>query len=297
MGTPEFAARVLESVIDNVVLVVTQPDKINGRNNKTDFSPVKKLAQENNLPLFQSSNIKLDYQKVIDANPDLILTCAYGQIIPEVLLKFPKFKCVNVHASLLPALRGGAPIHKAIIYGHKETGITLMHMAKKMDAGDILWQEAIPIDFTDTALTLHDKLIEVAIRMLKTHLPKIFTGKAIPKPQEHLKATYAFNISREEELIDWHQDALTVYNQIRGLYSWPLAYTRLEDKVLKIHSAEIVESNVSVKPGVILCPKQLIVKTKDKAIRILTLQPAGKKVMSAKDFINGNKIEANSILM
>ena len=296
MGTPQFAARVLESVIDDVVLVVTQPDKINGRNNKTDFSPVKKLAQEKNIPLFQPVDIRTDFQKVLDFNPDLILTCAYGQIIPAVLLHFPRFKCVNVHASLLPALRGGAPIHKSIIYGHNETGITLMYMAKKMDAGDILWQEAVPIDFMDTALTLHDKLIKLSIKMLKKYLPEIFEGRVQPKQQDHLKATYAYNISREEELIDWHQNSLTVYNQIRGLYSWPLAYTRLEDKIIKIHSAEITEHESSAIPGTIICPKQLIIKTKDKAIRIITLQPAGKKVMSAKDFINGNKIVLNSIL-
>ena len=296
MGTPQFAARVLESVIDDVVLVVTQPDKINGRYNKTDFSPVKKLAQEKNIPLFQPVDIRTDFQKVLDFNPDLILTCAYGQIIPAVLLHFPRFKCVNVHASLLPALRGGAPIHKSIIYGHNETGITLMYMARKMDAGDILWQEAVPIDFMDTALTLHDKLIKLSIKMLKKYLPEIFEGRVQPKQQDHLKATYAYNISREEELIDWHQNSLTVYNQIRGLYSWPLAYTRLEDKIIKIHSAEITEHESNAIPGTIICPKQLIIKTKDKAIRIITLQPAGKKVMSAKDFINGNKIILNSIL-
>ena len=186
MGTPYFATGVLQGLLDNnynISLVVTQPDKLVGRKKQIEFSSVKKMALENNIEVFQPINMKNDYQRILDCNPDVIITCAYGQIIPKQVLDFPKYKCINVHGSLLPKLRGGAPIQKSIIYGHKTTGITIMYMAPKMDSGDILLQEEIEIDIKDTYKTLADKLMIIGRDLLLKALPLLFENKLTPIKQ------------------------------------------------------------------------------------------------------------------
>lgn len=290
MGTPEFAVPVLKKLIENtnVVLVVTQPDKQSGRHLELTYSPVKKVALDNKIEVFQPIKIKEDYQIIIDKNPDIIITCAYGQIIPKILLDFPKYNAINVHASLLPKLRGGAPIHKAIIDGYEETGITIMYMSEKMDAGDIISQESLKIDIKDNVGTLHDKLSDIGAKLLIDTLPSIFneTNKRIKQNDED--ATFAYNISREEEKIDFNKTSIEVYNQIRGLYPFPTAYATLNNNIIKICESDLID-DISGKVGEIteINKMGIIVKCKDKSIIIKRLKPSGKKEMNSIDFANG----------
>ena len=292
MGTPEFAVPVLEALIKNtdVVLVVTQPDKQVGRKKEIRFSKVKECALKNNIPIFQPTKIKNEYETILECNPDIIITCAYGQIIPDVLLDTPKYKAINVHASLLPKLRGGAPIHKAIIYGYEKTGITIMYMSNKMDAGDIIAQEQTVITIDDNVGSLHDRLSLMGASLLLKTLPSIFerTNKRIVQDDE--EATFAYNVTREEEHIDFNKTALEIYNQIRGLYPFPIANFILDDKEYKVISAYIGEK-VNTEPGVItnIYKEGIGISSKDKEIVITRLKPEGKKEMSAVDFINGIK--------
>lgn len=198
MGTPEFAVPVLQGLIDNYKIraVVTQPDRP-GNHGQINVSPIKKLASEHAILVLQPEHIKEEYQEIVNLNPDLIITCAYGQIIPRQLLEAPRLGCINVHASLLPKLRGGAPIHKAIIEGHSKTGITIMYMNTKMDEGDIITQREIPILDTDTASSLHDKLSVLGKDLLLETLPSIIDGTNSRTPQDSSLATYAFTLKKK----------------------------------------------------------------------------------------------------
>ena len=290
MGTPEFSVPVLQKLIEktNVVLVVTQPDKKVGRHQILESTPVKKEAIKHNIEVFQPIKIKEDYKTIIEKNPDIIVTCAYGQIIPNILLETPLFGAINVHASLLPKLRGGAPIHKSIIDGYQETGITIMYMTEKMDAGDIISQETIPILEDDNVGTLHDKLSICGSNLLIESLKDIFnkTNKRIK--QNESEVTFAYNITREEELIDFSKTSKEVHNLIRGLYPYPIAYTKLNGEIIKITMSKIDESKKG-EPGEIteITKEGIKVKCKDKSIIIMKLKPSGKKEMLSKDFING----------
>lgn len=294
MGTPEFAVPILEMLIKetNVILVVTQPDKEVGRKHELKFSPIKELALKNNIEVFQPLKIKQDYQLILEKKPDIIITCAYGQIVPNELLETPKYKAINVHASLLPKLRGGAPIHHAIIDGYKETGITIMYMSEKMDAGDIISQEKILIEDKDNVGTLHDKLSELGTKLLYETLPSIFNGINNKIKQKEEDVTYGYNIKREEEKIDFNKTAEEIYNQIRGLNPWPLANAYLDDSEIKIIEANVVDG-YSGKCGQIvdITKNSLIVKCKDKSLEINKIKPFGKKEMLVKDYINGIKKE------
>lgn len=292
MGTPEFAVPILQGLINNynVVLVVTQPDKEVGRKKEIKFSPIKELAIKNNIKLFQPVKIRNDYEKILEVKPDIIITCAYGQIIPNILLNTFEFDAINVHASLLPKLRGGAPIHRAIVEGYKETGITIMYMNEKMDEGDIILQESILIDKNDNVGNLHDKLSLLGIELLLKVLPDIFnkTNKRIK--QNNSEATYAFNIKREDELLDFSKTAKEVYDKIRGLYPFPTSYAILNKENIKILSAEIGSIKNGKLGEIINIYKEGIgVMCKDKEIIIRNLKPEGKKEMNAKEFINGRK--------
>jgi len=231
MGTPTFSVPVLEALIKNykVKAVVTQPDKQVGRSGKIAKPPVKVVAEENNIVVIQLDKIKEQYQEVIDLEPDLIVTCAYGQILPKELLDYPKYGCINVHASLLPKLRGGAPIHRSIINGETKTGITIMYMAEGMDDGDIISQKEIEILDTDTASTLHDKLSILGSDLLIETLPSILDGTNERTPQESSLATFAPIIKKEDEKIDFNKTSKEVYNQIRGLNSFPGAKVAKDD--------------------------------------------------------------------
>lgn len=290
MGTPEFAVPILQGLIDNynVRAVVTQPDKP-GNHGKIYFSPIKQLASDNTILVLQPTNIKEQYQEIIDLNPDLIVTCAYGQIIPKALLDCPRLGCINVHASLLPRLRGGAPIHKAIIEGHKKTGITIMYMNTKMDEGDIISQKEIEINDLDTASSLHDKLSVLGKELLLETLPSIIDGTNTRTPQDHSKATYAFTIKREDERINFNDTKKQVYNQIRGLNSFPGAYCMMDGKILKVWESYISEEYPIGFNGQItkIYKDGIGVKVSNGEIVLKTIQPEGKKKMSAVDYING----------
>ncbi len=295
MGTPDFCVPILEELIKKctVIAVVTQPDKEVGRKKVLTPSPIKEVALKNNIKVLQPVKIKEEYQDIIDLNPDIIITCAYGQIVPEVILNAPKYGCINVHASLLPKLRGGAPIHKAIINGYKKTGITIMYMDKGMDTGDMISKKEVDITDFDTAETLHDKLQKASVSLLMKTLPSIINGTNKREKQNNLEATYAYNVSREDEHVNFNDTSLNVYNKIRGLNSWPGAYATLDDKNIKLWVSKISDNVYDKKPGTIvnLSKDGMEVVTKDKSILITELQLPGKKKMDIKDFINGNKKE------
>lgn len=295
MGTPEFCVPILKALIENcnVIAVVTQPDKKVGRHQEISYSPIKKVAIENNIKVFQPTKIKEEYEDINLLNPDIIITCAYGQIIPEQILNKPKFGCINVHASLLPELRGGAPIHKAIMYGYLKTGITIMYMDKGMDTGDMISKVEVNIDKNDTAETLHDKLMKESVPLLIETLPSIISGTNKREKQQEDKVTYAYNISRQEEHTDFNKSSLEVYNQIRSLNSWPGAYAILDDKNIKLWFCKITNNNFNLKPGTIVNVDKngIEVVTKDSSVLITELQLPGKKKVNIKDFINGIRKE------
>ncbi|GAB3793732.1 methionyl-tRNA formyltransferase [Virgibacillus kimchii] len=305
MGTPDFSVPILRALVETeyeVVLVVTQPDRPKGRKRVITPPPVKEEAEKHSIPVFQPKKLKNDFQEIISYEPDLIITAAYGQILPNELLEAPEYGCINVHASLLPELRGGAPIHYAIVQGKKETGITIMYMVEQLDAGDILTQRKVPIEMNDHAGSLHDKLSVAGAGLLIETLPDLFANKLKPIRQDEEKATFAANIKRDEEKIDWTKSNLEVYNHIRGMHPWPVAYTTYQKKNMKIWWAEIDDSAYEGTPGeivkiidhkafIVLCGNQ-------KGIRITEIQPAGKKRMAVKDYLLGSseRIQTGTIM-
>ena len=300
MGTPEFSVPVLEMLIENtnVVLVVTQPDKEVGRHHELKATPVKECALKHNIEVYQPIKIRNEYEHILEMNPDIIITCAYGQIIPSILLDTPNYKAINVHASLLPKLRGGSPLHKCIIDGYKETGVTIMYMAPGMDDGDIITQRSVEIKDTDNVGIIHDKLSIMGRDLLLETLPNIFSGNITRTKQDPNEVTYAYNIKREEEKIDFNKTAREVFNQIRGMYPFPVAYTTLNGEVIKICEVRIGNSSKG-KPGEIIETSKdgISVMCKDKNIIIIRLKPSGKKEMTAKDYLNGkNKTIVGEIL-
>ncbi|WP_458413944.1 methionyl-tRNA formyltransferase [Schinkia sp. CFF1] len=305
MGTPDFSVPILKQLLEdgyNVVGVVTQPDRPKGRKKEITPPPVKVEALKHAIPTLQPNKLKNpeELQEVLALQPDLIVTAAFGQILPKELLDTPKYGCINVHASLLPELRGGAPIHYAILQGKKKTGITIMYMAEKLDAGDILTQAEVSIEEQDNVGTLHNKLSEVGAKLLSGTIPLLLDGKITPIKQDDSKATFAANIKRDEERIDWKRSGEEIYNQIRGLHPWPVAYTTLNGQVIKVWWGEKVPANQDNKPGTILSLEDdgVIVATGNNiAIKITELQPSGKKRMPAKAFLQGaNEISVGEIL-
>jgi methionyl-tRNA formyltransferase len=292
MGTPDFAVPILQGLIDNykVKAVVTQPDKPVGRNQELRPSPIKKLAEDNMILVLQPSNLKEEWKLVTDLHPTLIVTCAYGQIVPREILVYPEYGCINVHASLLPKLRGGAPIHRAIINGFKETGITIMHMNPRLDQGDIISQESIPIEDTDTTETMHDKLSILGRDLLLKTLPSIIDKTAPRIPQDESQATFAFNISKEDERIDFSKLKKQIYNQVRGLNSWPGAYFMLDGKRIKVWECIMSDNNYSnLMDGQItaIYKEGIGIKVSNGEIILTVIQPEGKGKMKAIDFVNG----------
>ena len=290
MGTPEFAVPVLQGLLDNykVRAVVTQPDR-KGNHGQINVSPIKRLAQDKAILVLQPEKIKEDYQEIINLKPDLIVTCAYGQIIPRELLECPRLGCINVHASLLPKLRGGAPIHKAIIEGHSKTGITIMYMNTKMDEGDIITQEEIPILDNDTASSLHDKLSILGRDLLIKTLPSIIDGTNSRIKQDSSQATYAFTLKKEDEKINFNKTARQIHNQIRGLNSWPGAYCIFEGKILKVWDSFITENYPIGFNGEItaIYKEGIGVKVSNGEVVFKIVQPEGKNKMDAISFVNG----------
>ena len=289
MGTPLFSVNVLNELINNtnVIMVVTQPDKIKGRNKELVYSPVKEIANEHNIPIFQPYNIKEDYQTIIDLKPDMIITCAYGQIIPKILLDCPKYGCVNVHASLLPYLRGGAPINHAIIDGYDKTGITIMYMAEGMDDGDIITQEEYIINDDETYGHLSNELSIIGSKLLMETLPSIINNTASSIKQDDSKVTFAKIIKRELEHIDFNKSGIEIDRLVRGLNPEPYAYTIINDIEVKV-IAGYYEPNESDINKIMDIRKDAIgIGCLDGIYYITKVKPSGKKEMDTKDYLNG----------
>lgn len=295
MGTPEFSVPILASLIENtkVVGVVTQPDKMVGRGKKVKYPKIKEVALFHNILVLQPNNIKNEYQEILNFEPDIIITCAYGQIIPKVILDYPRYGCINVHASLLPKLRGGAPIHHAIIDGYQETGITIMYMDVGMDSGDIIAYQKIPIELSDTYQTLHDKLSLLGSSLLIETLPSIVSGENQRIKQNQDEVTYGYNIKREEEKLDFNFSMLVVYNKIRGLNPDPGSYFLLNGKTVKVYGASMIDDDTYQEKQngeiVNVSKEGIYVKVSDGLIRITEIKMEGKKQMTVASFLNGNK--------
>ena len=292
MGTPDFSATVLNGLLESkqyeILAVVTQPDRAVGRKKEIRMTPVKELALDYGLPVYQPEKLSksAELDSLMNLNADGIVTAAFGQFLPSKLLDSVCFS-VNVHASLLPKYRGGAPIHYAIINGDKEAGVTIMEMVKEMDAGDMIAHRAIPIEETVNVGTMFEKLALVGRDLLLDTLPSYLSGDIKPVPQDKNQVTFSPNISPEEERIDWTKTNRQIFNQIRGMYPWPVAHTLLNGDRFKIYEATPVEG--AGQPGEILAigKKELIVAAGEGALSLKTVQPAGKPKMTIVDFLNG----------
>ena len=295
MGTPEFSVPILKLLIDNynVVGVVTQPDRFVGRKKVLTPSPVKKVAIDNNIKVLTPNKLRLEYEDVISLNPDMIVTCAFGQIVPKEILDYPKYGCINVHGSLLPKYRGGAPIQRAIMNGDKVTGITIMYMNEGLDTGDMIEKDEVLIDVKDNYETLSNKLIKCATGLLERVIPKILSGENNREKQDDNLAVYAPIITREDEKIDFNTNTVDIYNRIRALSPIPGAYTILDGKVLKIYDSVIGSEKNSSNPGKIINVYEngIGISTEDGEIIITDIKLEGKNRTSVKNFLNGIKKE------
>lgn len=295
MGTPDFSVPILSMLRAegyNIIAVVTQPDRPVGRKRVLTPPPVKVEAERLGIAVIQPEKLigSSELQDILALNADLIVTAAFGQLLPKELLDAPRLGCINVHASLLPKYRGGAPIHQAIIDGETETGVTIMYMVEKLDAGDIISQVTVPIQDTDDTGTLFTTLSEAGVSLLKATLPSIVEETNDRISQDESLVTFARNISRAQERIDWTKNGKAIYDKVRGLHPWPVAYSVFQGDNVKIWWSEKVMSASTGEPGEIIDIEadRIIVKTgDDTAIAITDIQPAGRKRMSAETFIRG----------
>lgn len=291
MGTPSFAVPVLEKLIENynVIMVVCQPDKAKDKKGNIIYPPVKELALKNNIEVYQPLKLRNEYEYITLKKPDIIITCAYGQILPSGLLDYPKYGCINVHGSLLPRLRGGAPIHHAIIEGDNKTGITIMYMDKKMDAGDIISQESLEIKDSDNLDSIYSSLSVLGSELLIKTLPSIINGTNNRIKQNESEVTFGFNISKEDELIDFNDTARNIFNKVRGLCSIPGASCYFDGKRLKIYEVELTTKLSNDIPGKIveINKDAIIVATKDYLIKIKDIKLEGKKRCMVYEYLNG----------
>ncbi|MEG0267524.1 MAG: methionyl-tRNA formyltransferase [Carnobacterium sp.] len=295
MGTPAFSVPILEALIAGkyeILAVVTQPDRPVGRKKVMTQTPVKLAALKHGLLVLQPEKItgSVEMDKIIEMQPDLLITAAFGQFLPQKLLNAPKHGAINVHASLLPKYRGGAPVHYALINGEKETGVTIMYMEKKMDAGAILSQRSLEITKKDDVGTLFNRLSVLGKELLIDTLPDLLAGKIKPIIQDEEKVTFSPNIKPEEEIIDWTKEAEEVDCQVRGMRPWPVAYTIIDDIRVKIWDTTVLEEKTSEKPGVInrIEKSALVISCGNHtAIQINELQPAGKSRMTTMAYLTG----------
>lgn len=292
MGTPEFSVPILEALIMtyDVCLVVTQPDKCVGRHRVLEESPVKKMALAHGITCFQPIDIKTDYKPILECNPDVIITAAYGQLVPDIVLEYPRYKSINVHASLLPKLRGGAPIHKAITRGYHETGVTIMYMVNRMDAGDIISCVKTTILDSDNETSLRARLSLLGRDLLMETLPRFFNNEITPIKQNEEEATYASNVSKKMEHINFKKESRKVFNLIRGLSYTPGAYGIINGVKVKIYQSKIISNNPHTPGEVLENKKHLVIGLIDGELEIIELQVEGKKRIMAKDFLNGQKL-------
>lgn len=297
MGTPQFSVRILEAVhrLYGVSLVVTQPDKFVGRKKVLTYSEVKEKALELGIDVFQPQKIKTDYQPILDVKPDLIITAAYGQIIPQIILDYPRLGCLNVHGSLLPLLRGGAPIQRAIQRMHVTTGVTIMYMAMKMDSGDIISQRSITIQNDDTSGTLFEKLSILGCDLLMDTLPDVINGTNARTKQDEYMVTYAYNIKREEERINWSLTCAEIDAHIRAFTPSPSCYSTLDGKPIKILKVSMCPypqntpfDQFEVGSIVEVQDDYFGVKVANGVIKVYEVQLAGKTRQDTKTFLQGS---------
>ncbi len=298
MGTPEFAVPILQSLIDNpeydVQAVLTQPDHHIGRKRTLHQSPVKELAEQYNIEVLQPAKLSKssEMEKIISLQPDLMITAAYGQFLPTKLLAAAKIAAINVHGSLLPKYRGGAPIQYSIINGDKETGVSIMYMVKKMDAGDIISQRSIPIEDTDDSGTMFKKLSLLGRDLLLETLPKIISGDVNPVAQDPDKVVFSPNITSEQEQIDFRLPARLIDAKVRGLRPAPLGNMVIDGLRTKIYDVTPLEEKTDLEPGKVVrvTKHQLVIAAGDRTTyQINKLKPAGKKAMDITSYLNGHK--------
>ena len=304
MGTPDFAAVSLQSLIDaghEIIAVVTQPDKPKGRGNQMIFSAVKELAVEKGIEVLQPIKVKKNeefYQQLKELNPDVIVVAAFGQILPLEILELPKYGCINVHGSLLPKYRGAAPIQWMVINGEKTAGVTIMHMAEGCDTGDMIIKGEIELDAKETGGSLFDKLAVLGGELIVKALPMIEAGTAPREPQDESEHTYVKMLRKEDGRIQFSNSAISIERLIRGMNPWPSAFTSMDGKMLKIWDADVVTSEKTGKPGEILevTKDSLIVQTGEGCLKINELQLEGKKRMPVESFLRGANITCGTIL-
>jgi len=299
-GTPDFAVPCLAALLDaghEVIGVYTQPDRPAGRGRRLQMSPVKTLALDRGLAVYQPERLKDDpeaIEQLRKLGADLMVVVAYGLRLPSAVLEAPRLGCVNVHASLLPRWRGAAPIQRAILAGDTETGVCIMRMEAGLDTGPVFHRIATPIERHETGGTLHDRLAELGARALLEALPTIVAGSPAPEPQDETQATYAHKLSKDEARIDWNTPAEAIERQVRAFNPWPVAQTTLEGATLRIWTAEAEgDASDSLPPGTVIGADRtgIRVATGSGALRITCLQPAGKRPMSAADYLNARQLD------
>lgn len=303
MGTPEFAVTVLEGLLNTkheVGLVATQPDKAKNRGKKIQYTPVKEKALEHNIKVLQPEKVRGNeefLEELKDYRPDIIVVAAYGQILPKEVLELPKYGCINVHASLLPRLRGAAPIQRAIIEGDEETGVTIMQMSEGLDTGDMLAKESIKIGTMNYSM-LHDALAEIGARLMVYTLDLIEEGKISPEPQDDSKSSYAKMVFKQEGKIDFTRQPEAVERLIRGFDPWPGAFCEYEDMVMKLWKAQPLCENTGKEPGTIIevSARGIKIACGDGALLVSEIQIPGKKRVAVSEYLKGNQIKEGIIL-
>ena len=303
MGTPEFAIPSFEALYESdfeIALVVTQPDRPKGRGKKLSSPPVKLVALEHNIEVFQPERIKdrEAIEKIKQVKPDLIIVVAFGQILPKEILELPKYGCINVHASLLPKYRGAAPINFAIINGEKKTGVTTMYMEEGLDTGDMLLKNEVEITPEDTASTLHDKLAIAGKKTLSDTLKAIINTELVPEKQDDSISSYAPIMTKELGKINWDRSAEAISNLVRGTDPWPSAYTLYDNSVLKLFAPVVLDKQSKEKPGTIVAVSSegIDIASADYIVRIKEIQISGKKRMPVGEFLKGNVLEIGKVL-
>lgn len=292
-GTTEFASGILQTLIDegyNVVAVVSQPDKPVGRKHTIQITPTHALADQYQIPVIQPDLLKEHVDDVLRYEPELILTCAYGQFVPVRILEYPRLGCINVHPSLLPKYRGGAPIHHAVMGGETETGVSLIQMTKAMDAGDIYARATTPLGKDETMAELNQRLLVLSTQLVKDNLEDYIAGKLVGEPQDDSKVILGLNITKEEEKVQFAvEDVQTLYNHIRGLIDWPMPYGVVDGKRIKFCKVRMRKEDHQAKPGEILGFKNhaMEVASIGGIIEVYELQPEGKSRMTADAYANG----------
>lgn len=298
MGTPDYAVGALEAIVQaghQVVGVVTQPDKPKGRGKEMQFTPVKQCALKYQIPVFQPVKVKTEeaVETLRSFGADIFVVAAFGQILSNEILTMPKYGCVNIHASLLPKYRGAAPIQWAVIDGEKESGVTIMQMDEGVDTGDMLLKAVVPLDEKETGESLYEKLTAKGAELIVEALPQIEAGTLQPEKQDDSQSSHVGKLTKALGCIDWNKSAVEIERLIRGLNSWPSAYTSFKGKNLKIWEADVIAEKEKGQPGTIaeVTKEDIVVNTGDGLLALKSIQLEGKKRMAVKDFLLGYKAE------